>query len=129
MMKCPESGLVLPEKFVDAKMSLKKVIDEWLEKTVMMHQHLDRPYFITFKAGFSPDAPEEFKVNPPVITHKLPPFHSNQMVYWVNNQKGICELLWMVPPKKPGEKKLNVKFNTQGVAYLQAKGAMPSNKA
>jgi hypothetical protein len=31
----------------------------------------------------------------------------------------------MVPPKLKGEK-LKVEFNKEGVAYLQAKGAMPS---
>jgi len=127
MMKCPESGLVLPSKFIDEKVALKKVIDEWLEKTVMLHQHLDMPYFITFHAKFDPIT-GDFKVDAPVITYKIPSFTSNQMVYWVNNRKGICELLWMVPPKRKGEK-LKVNFNTQGVAYLQAKGAMPSNKA
>jgi len=33
----------------------------------------------------------------------------------------------MVAPAKKGEK-LKVEFNKQGVAYLQAKGAMPSRE-
>ena len=47
------------------------------------------------------------------------------MVFWVSPIKGIVELLWMVAAKKKGQK-LKVEFNNKGVAYLQAKGAMPS---
>ena len=45
------------------------------------------------------------------------------MVFHINNERGICEILWMVSPRKKGEK-LKVEFNQKGVAYLQAKGAM-----
>lgn len=124
---CPTSGLILPRQFVDEKQALKKVIDEWLDKTVMQHQHLDYPYFITFHAKFNKFNPEEFNLDPPVITDRVPPFTSNQLVWWVDNKRGICELLWIVPPKRPGEKKLKVEFNKEGVAYLQAKGAMPKS--
>jgi len=129
MMQCPETGLYLPKNHIDEKAALKKVIDEFVEKTVNQHQHLDMPYFITFHAKFNPHNPGEFELDPPKVTTRIPPFSSNQMVFWVCNRQGICELLWMVPPKKQGEKKLRVEFNKEGVAYLQAKGAMPSNKA
>ena len=75
-------------------------------------------------AHVQPVNSSEFVVNRPVITRKLPPFVSNTLVFWVNNQKGICELLWIVTRKSNG--KLKIDFNTEGVAYLQAKGAMPS---
>lgn len=129
MMQCPETGLFLPKNHIDEKAALKKVIDEFIEKTVNQHQYLDVPYFITFHAKFNDFNPDEFQMDPPKVTTKIPPFVSNSMVYWVCNRKGLCELLWIVPPKKPGEKKLRVEFNKTGVAYLQAKGAMPSNKA
>lgn len=122
---CPTSGLILPKQFVDEKLALKKVMDEWLEKTVMEHQYLDFPYFITFHAKFNEYRPDEFEMDEPVISNKLPPFTSNQMVYWCDNQCSVCELLWIVPPKAPGERKLKVEFNKEGVAFLQAKGAMP----
>lgn len=128
LVKCPESGLLIPRNFVDEKQALKKVIDEWLEKTVLMHQHLKEPYYITFHAKFNKHDPSSFEMDAPVITHRLPGFTSNQMVYWVCNRRSICELLWIVPPKRPGEK-LKVEFNKEGVAYLQAKGAMPANAA
>ncbi len=125
MALCPNSGLVLPTQFIDAKQSLKKSIDEWLEKTVKSMEHMKENYFIVMHAKFNPDNPEEFLMDAPKITTKLPPFTSNQMVWWVSNRKGICELLWMVQRKRKGEK-LKVEFNQKGVAYLQAKGAMPS---
>ena len=122
---CDKSGLILPRQFVDEKASLKKVIDEFVEKAVMMHQHLKFPYFLTFHAKFDPCDGSSFKMDAPKITDKLPPFISNSIVFWVCNKRGICELLWMVAPRKKGEK-LKIEFNKEGVAYLQAKGAMPS---
>ena len=115
------SGLILPEKFIDEKASLKKVIDELVDKTVMDNQRLDYNYFLSLHAKFKGT---QFQISQPVISTKLPPFMSNSFVFWVSNVKGICELLWMVPAKRPGEK-LKPEFNTKGVAYLQAKGAMP----
>lgn len=125
LIEDPKSGLLVPRNFVDEKESLKKVIEDYLEKVVNQYQYRMDTYFLTFHAKFNPNDPSEFMLDPPKITDRLPPFISNSMVYWINNKKGICELLWMVPPKKPGEKKLRVEFNTEGVAYLQAKGAMP----
>ena len=124
-MACDKSGLLLPEKFVDEKESLKKVINEYVDKAVYAHQHLKHPYFLTFHAKFDELNPGEFTMDPPKITDRLPPFMSNSMVFWVNNSSGICEILWMVAPKRKGEK-LKVNFNKTGVAYLQAKCAMPS---
>jgi hypothetical protein len=119
------SGLVLPNEFIDEKASLKKVIDELVDKTVMDNQKLDYNYFLSLHAKFKGD---QFQISSPVISTKLPPFISNSFVFWVSNRRGICELLWMVPAKYPGEK-LKPQFNQNGVAYLQAKGAMPKQAA
>lgn len=125
LMKDPMSGLILPKQFVDEKQALKKVMDEIVDNAVYANQHLRGTYYLSLHMRFDNFNPNEFKVSEPVVTRKLPPFVSNQFVFWVNNEKSICELLWMVPPKKKGQK-LKVEFNTSGVAYLQAKGAMPS---
>lgn len=121
----PVSDLILPTKFIDEKQSLKKIIDSWVEKAVRDHQHIKGTYFLSFHGRFDPLDPTVFAIDAPKITRKLPPFVSNSFVWWINNDKGICELLWMVAPKKKGQK-LKVEFNKEGVAYLQAKGAMPS---
>jgi hypothetical protein len=125
MAKCPETGLILPTRHIDQKVALKKVIEGWLEKATNMYQYLKHPYFLTFHAKFNQFNSEEFGIDAPKVTSKIPDMISNSIVYWVDNKRGIAEMLWMVPPKKPGEKKLRVQFNTTGVAYLQAKGAMP----
>ena len=123
LMQDPSSGLLLPRQFVDEKVALKKVIDDLVDKCVYDNQHLTFTYYLQLHMRFSKHDSAQFEISQPVITTKLPPFVSNQLVFWVNNQKGICELLWMVS-KRSG--KLAVEFNKSGVAYLQAKGAMPS---
>jgi len=123
MMQDPGSGLMMPRQFVDQKQALKKVIDEILEKAVMAGQHIKETYYLTLHAKFDKLTGDDFHVSQPVVTKRLPPFVSNQFVFWVNNAKGICELLWMTS-KRDG--KLAIEFNKTGVAYLQAKGAMPS---
>jgi len=125
LLECPVSGLLLPREFVDEKVALKKVIDEWLENALSALSHVSDNYFLIFSAKFDPQDRESFNVKAPVATYKIPPFTSNQLVWWVSPRRGICELLWMVAPKLRGEK-LKVEFNKTGVAYLQAKGAMPS---
>jgi hypothetical protein len=125
MMKCPTSGLFLPQKHIDEKESLKKVINDFVEKAVNAFSYVKDNYFLVFHAKFDPINPENFNIDCPKACYKIPPFMSNQMVFWVSPKRGLCELLWMVAPKKKGEK-LKVEFNKTGVAYLQAKGAMPS---
>lgn len=124
VMQDPVSGLFLPRQFVDEKQSLKKVIDDVVDRAVLENQHLKDTYYLTLHAKFDNLDPSKFVISRPVITSRLPPFTSSQMVFWVSNRKGICELLWMVTRGK--DKKLKVEFNKTGVAYLQAKGAMPS---
>ena len=122
---CPTTGLTLPRKFIDEKQSLKKSINDWVERAIRKHQHIEGTYYLIFHAKFDSFDPTTFQIDAPTITKILPPFTSNQMVFWVNNEKGIKELLWMVAPRKRGQK-LKVEFNKSGVAYLQSKGAMPS---
>jgi hypothetical protein len=119
------SGLYLQKKFVDEKQSLKKSINDFVDRTIGEYQYLKVPYFLTFHAKFNENDPTVFSIDAPKITKDLPPFMSNSFVWWVDNRRGINECLWMVAPKKKGEK-LKVEFNKSGVAYLQAKGAMPS---
>ena len=124
LVQDPVSKLMLPRQFIDQKQALKKVIDDLVDKTVEENQHIKETYYLTLHAKFNKLDPEKFEISTPIISFRLPPFSSNQLVFWVNNQKGIVELLWMV--RRGPDGKLKPEFNTQGVAYLQAKGAMPS---
>lgn len=125
MMTCPNTGLSLPRQFIDEKIALKKVIDDYVEKACSQFSYIEGTYFLTLHAKFDRFDSSTFVMDPPTITKTLPPFLSNSFCFWVNNKKGVCELLWMVAPAKRGQK-LSVEFNKKGVAYLQAKGAMPS---
>ncbi len=124
LLEDPKSGLLLPRQFIDEKVALKKVIDRVIDDAVLANQHIQETYYLSIHAKFDKHDPTKFVVSQPVITYRLPPFLSNQMVFWVSNKKGICELLWVVT--RGTNKKLKVEFNKDGVAYLQAKGAMPS---
>jgi len=126
LTKDPGSGLLLPREFVDQKAALKKVIDDLVDNCVRSNRHIKSTYYLCLSMRFDPRNPSEFQISQPIASMKLPSFKANTMVFWVSPEKGICELLWMVSAKKPGQKKLNVEFNKEGVAYLQAKGAMPS---
>ena len=125
MSQCPVSGLILPTKFIDEKQSLKISINEVVDRAINDLGDFKENYFLTIHAKFDNNDPSLFKIGQPKATTTLPRFMSNTLVYWVSSVRGICELLWIIPAKKPGEKNLRVEFNKQGVAYLQAKGAMP----
>jgi len=122
LMKDPNSSLLLPRRHIDEKQALKKVIDDVIDSAVLSNQHIRENYYLVIHAKFDPRNSNQFVVSRPVITKKLPPFMSNQFVFWVSNSKSICELLWIVT--KDNHNKLKVEFNKSGVAYLQAKGAM-----
>ena len=124
MLADPKSGLLLPSQFVDEKQALKKVIDDLVDTAVNANKNIRENFFLTLKAQFNKFEPTKFEVAPPIVTFVLPPFTANTLVFWVSNKKGICELLWMV--SRGAHRKLKIDFNKQGVAYLQAKGAMPS---
>ena len=125
MGQCPVSGLILPTELIDGKQSLKKLINEVIEKAINELSHVRENYFLTIHAKFDEFDPSVFKISEPKASTKLPRFRSNTFVFFVSNRRGFHELLWMVAPKKKGEQ-LKVEFNTQGVSYMQAKGAMPS---
>ena len=115
------ADLLLPEHFLDEKEKLKMYMGKAVDTIVNRNQRLGEPYFIIFHEQ-SDGINSRQKIT---LKHSLPGFITNSIVWWVCNKRGICEWLWTVPPKEEG-KKLRVEFNTTGVAYLQAKGAMPS---
>ena len=124
LMKDSNSGLLLPERFVAEKHALKKSLNEIVEKAINAIK-IKETYFLVLQASFDKLDSSKFVVKQIKASLKIPKFTSNQMVFWISPKKGIKELLWMVAPKLKGEK-LQVEFNKEGVAYLQAKGAMPS---
>lgn len=113
--------LLLHPDFVDEKQMMVKYLNKAVETIVNQNQHRREAYFIVFHERSDLGVSKQ-KIS---ISLTLPSFITNQIVFWVSNQRGICEWLWTVPPRQKG-KTLKPEFNTTGVAYLQAKGAMPS---
>lgn len=114
-------NLLLHPDFMDEKEQLKEYLGKAVDTIVMQNQHRTEPFFIVFHEK-SDSFNSQMKIS---VTTRFPNFVTNQIVFWCCNKRGICEWLWTVPPKEP-KKGLRVEFNTEGVAYLQAKGAMPS---
>ena len=125
LTKDSSTGLFLPEGLTESHTSLKDVLNKLLEDCVNQLSHLKDNYFLTIHAKFDNAYDGAFTISQPIASLKLPGFVSNSMVFWVSNKRGLCELLWSVAPKLEGEKP-KVEFNKKGVAYLRAKGAMPS---
>ncbi len=114
-------SLLLDPAFIDEKEMMKSYLNKAVDTIVNQNQKRTEPYFIVFHE--KADAiNSQMKIS---VSTTLPGFVTNQIVFWVCNRRGICEWLWTVPQKVEG-KKLKPEFNTTGVAYLQAKGAMPS---
>ena len=65
MMECPTTGLVLPENCIDEKQSLKKSINDLVEKATREHGHIKGTYFLTFHARFDPKDPTIFRISEP----------------------------------------------------------------
>jgi len=114
-------GLLLDPAFIDEKEMMKSHLNKAVETIVNQNQKRTEPYFIVFHEK-ADAVNSRMKIS---VSTTLPSFVTNQIVFWVCNKRGICEWLWTVPPKEKGQK-LRVEFNKSGVAYLQAKGAMPS---
>lgn len=117
----PHSDLLLPPGFYEERDLLKKYLGMAVDTIVNRNQHRTDPYFIVFHEKSDGENSNQ-KIR---IENTIPGFVTNSIVFWVCNKRAICEWLWTVPPKEPGQK-MKVEFNTSGVAYLQAKGAMPS---
>ena len=124
LMKDPETGLLLPSEFIEDKTSLKMNINKVVEDAVNSVK-LKENYFLTLHAKFDEKETDKFLISQMVASLKIPPFTSNQLVFFVSPKSGLIELLWMVAAKVKGQN-LKVEFNKKGIAYLQAKGAMPS---
>ena len=113
--------LLLDPAFIDEKELMKSYLAKAVDTIVMQNQHRKEPYYVVFHEKFD-SINSQMKIS---VAQRLPNFVTNQIVFWVCNVRGICEWLWTVPPKED-RKPMRVEFNTEGVAYLQAKGAMPS---
>lgn len=114
-------SLLVDSAFIDEKEQMKSYLGKAVDTIVMQNQKRTEPYFIVFHEKSDAEH-SQMKIS---VSTVLPGFVTNQIVFWVCNRRGICEWLWTVPPRM-GKENLKPEFNTSGVAFLQAKGAMPS---
>jgi len=114
-------NLLVDPKFIDEQELLVAYLGKAVDTIVLQNQKRKDPYFIIFHEKSDAESSQQ-KIS---IKTELPGFITNSIVFWVCNRRGICEWLWTVPPKVNGMQR-QPEFNTEGVAYLQAKGAMPS---
>ena len=110
--------LLLPKNFRDEKEFIKEGMKQSVDGIIESHQHLKKPYFIIFHGRFGKVVESELQMSAKV-TFKLPMFMSNQVVFYVDNSRGLSE--WLYSVTKDSE----IEFNKTGVAYLQKKGVMP----
>ena len=119
-VSCKDSGLVVPKEFWDEKQVLKENLSKVIEDTINKNSHRKGRYFIVFHSRFDSFNPHLLRQKVR-IREELPSFMTNQIVFWVDNTRGIAEWLWSVGPSIK-----QITFNTEGVAYLRAKGAFPT---
>ena len=124
LSECPTSGLLLPPSLIEEKASLKNEINRVVEDAVNSVE-LSCNYYLVLHAKFDEIDPSTFVISQLVASIKLPPFTTNQMCFFVSPRRGIVELLWQVGKKEKG-KPVKPEFNVKGVAYLQAKGVLPT---
>ena len=101
-------SLILPKYLEQRKDYLMYECDEFkkkLNKFIDENQDIKEPYFILFKQNFD-------QVNPGIareamsIYYDRPPLIVGTMVYWVDNTRGACFLLWTV--NHQGKPKFNL---------------------
>lgn len=102
-------SLIIPKYLQDREDYLHYECDEFSKKLNIFiddHQELRDPYFVLFKQNFD-------RKNPGVSREaislylKRPPLIKGSMVFWVDNTRGACFLLWSITHQ--GMAKFNIK--------------------
>lgn len=102
-------SLILPKYLQEREDYLHYECDEFSKKLnsfIDDHQELREPFFVLFKQNFD-------KKNPGVsreaisLYMKRPPLIKGSMVFWVDNTRGACFLLWSITHQ--GMAKFNIK--------------------
>jgi len=102
------SGLILPSKYAEKKLSdkgvLKARVNKQVDRFLDDHQHIDHPYFILMKAnnqGTHMVGADPNKISATLEYFEMkPPFITRTMVFWVDNSRGLITWLWRVTPDK-----------------------------
>ena len=107
-------SLILPKYLQEREDYLHYEVDEFKKKLnsfIDEHEDYREPYFILFKQNFDQKDPSKsreamsfYEIRPPLI--------KGSMVYWVDNTRGACFLLWSITHQGMA------KFNTEAAKQL-----------
>ena len=106
-----QCNLILPDSFYEDKEAMVNSFQKSLEKFLSDNSDVDHPYFLLFKGAFDENNP---LVNRQAFSRyaRRPPLITNSMVFWVDNKRGACLLLWHVDDSK-------AHFNTEEAKKYQ----------
>ena len=82
-------SLLVNPKFIDEKEMMKSYLNKAVDTIVNQNQKRTEPYFIVFHEK-ADAVNSQMKIS---VSTTLPGFVTNQIVFWVCNQRGICEWL------------------------------------
>jgi len=114
-------SLILPKRYQKNRRDyidhISQDFGKKLEKFINEHDEMREPYFVLFKANTNHFKPNERKEAMSLYI-KRPPLMKNSMVFWVDNTRGACILLWTI--SSDGKAKFNHKAGYQLKGILRA---------
>lgn len=102
-------SLILPKYLQEREDYLHYECDEFSKKLnafIDENQDIREPYFILFKQNFDQKDPSVAREVMSLYFDR-PPLMKNTMVFWVDNTRGACFLLWTITAQ--GQAKFNLK--------------------
>lgn len=91
-------SLILPKYLERKRQFLDFECEEFskkLNKFIDENQELRDPYFILYKQNFDQKDPNVAR-EAMSIYHQRPPLIVGSMVFWIDNTRGACFLLWTI---------------------------------
>ena len=107
-------SLILPKYLQEREDYLHYTCDEFKKKLnafIDEHEDYREPYFILFKQTFDQKNPGVAR-EAMSFYEKRPPLMKGSMVYWIDNTREACFLLWSITHQG------KVKFNTDAAVKL-----------
>lgn len=107
-------SLILPKYLDEREQFLHFQCDEFkdkLNKFIDENQDIREPYFVLYKQNFDQKDPSQAREALSVY-YERPPLIVGTMVFWIDNSRGACFLLWTVSHQG------KIKFNLEAPKKL-----------
>jgi len=118
MLYLPKNYLKNREEFLNYEVDeFKKKLNTFIDN----HQHIKQPYFVLFKQNFDKKKPDTAR-EAMEFCETRPPLIVGSMVFFIDNSRGACFLLWSIDHKgnicfnKEAPKKLGKAFRAANVS-------------